>query len=109
MKTQISKQHTDSIEVQPPTTLNTYFKPGLLSQAFFVLLLITAIVVPGAAQGIYVASNPEPYGKAYIGEYKLNGTPVNPSLVKLPGNSYVVKGGAKLDQCGGVEVDQLST
>jgi Concanavalin A-like lectin/glucanases superfamily len=92
MKIQISKQHTDSIDVQLPTTLNPTFSLGLLSRAFVMLLLIAAIVVPGAAQGIYVASNPEPYGKAYIGEYKLNGTPVNTSLFKLPGSSYVADG-----------------
>jgi hypothetical protein len=82
MKTQISKQHATTLGVQRPTILNPKINSGLLWQAFVMLLLIAAIVVPGAAQGIYVSNNKAQavVSSAYFGEYKLDGTPVNIDL-----------------------------
>ena len=87
MKTQTSTQHINTFAVQRPTLLNITFKPGLFLQAFFMLLLIAAIVVPGAAQGIYVADL-NSYGASRIGEYNLDGTPKNPSLFSPGGYSW---------------------
>ena len=50
MKTQISKQHATTLGVQRPTIFNPRINLGLLWQAFFMLLLIAAIVVPGASR-----------------------------------------------------------
>ena len=90
MKTQISKQHATTLGVQRPTILNPKINLGLLWQAFFMLLLIAAMVVPGAAQGIYVANNVNTLATSttYFGEYKLDGTPVNTDLAGI-GHSYV--------------------
>ncbi len=82
MKTQISKRHTDVLGVQRPTILNPKINSGLLWQACFMLLLIAAMVVPGAAQGIYVANH---HGSccAFIGEYKFDGMMKSPSLFSI--------------------------
>ena len=87
MKTQISKQHATTLGVQRPTILHTKINSGLLWQAFFMLLLVAASVVPGAAQGIYVTNYASNSGSPYpsIGEYKLDGTAINSSLVSIPG------------------------
>ncbi|HZL66088.1 MAG TPA: hypothetical protein VFC29_02035, partial [Candidatus Limnocylindrales bacterium] len=91
MKTQISGQHIDTIGVQPPTILNTKFSPGLLSRAFFILLLIATTVATGAAQSIYV-SNIVQFGSgslAYINEYGPDGTLVNDDMLVFGGGREV--------------------
>ena len=92
MKTQITRQHTDVMAVQPSTIFNPKTRSRLLWQALAMLLLLVASVVPGTAQGIYVASSPQ-YGnyQAYIGEYKPDGSPKNTHLVNtMPYNSMVM-------------------
>jgi hypothetical protein len=88
MKTQISKQHTNAVAVQSQTTLDTTFIPGLFSKALSMLLLAAALVLPGAAQTIYVSNNTgyngNPPGETYISEYYLDGTLVNGSLITIP-------------------------
>ena len=90
MKPQIYQLHANRLAVQPSTIFNPKTNLGLLWRALIMLLLIAAMVAPGAAQGIYVSNNPHSGTRqAYIGAYRLNGTTVNSSLVTMPSNSFV--------------------
>ncbi len=80
MKPPISKLHADAAAVQTSTILNHNTSLGLLWQALIMLLLVAAMVVPGAAQGIYLAAQDHGLPTGTIQVYRFDGTLANGSL-----------------------------